>query len=266
MSNLGNQDSQCSLDKVADALPDELKKSIIQSTIVMVVDSKNNAEQIIDILNRQNEFINVSLDNKGTTITAQCNNNNNNNKNIIMDKPGEETEKINSPQSVKTPNPNPKYTSKDLYEEERKSEQKAIEINKIQNQVNKTINTFVKVFSNYEKNELIKSMPDLYSNDAFLNDRIMSVYGLDEISNYFENSFDKLENIKFEISDVVLGKKEAYIHWIWKLNDSDLLGISRIRFNEEGKIIYQQDYWDYSELIKENSILKPLINLAKSRS
>ena len=26
MSNLGNQASQCSLDKVADALPDELKK------------------------------------------------------------------------------------------------------------------------------------------------------------------------------------------------------------------------------------------------
>jgi len=68
------------------------------------------------------------------------------------------------------------------------------------------------------------------------------------------------------INDVVLGKKEAYIHWVWHLNDSDLLGISRIRFNKEGKIIYQQDYWDYSELIKENSILKPVINFAKSRS
>jgi len=262
MSNLGNQSSKCSLDKVADALPDELKKSIIQSTFVMVVDSKNKADQIIDIFNKQNEFINVSLDNKGTTITAQCNNN----KNIIMDKLGEETEKINYPQSVKTPNPNPKYTSKELYEEEQKSQRKAIAINKIQNQVNKTINTFVKVFSNYEKNELIKSMPDLYSNDAFLNDRIMSVYGLNAISNYYEDSFDKLDIIKFVINDVVLGKKEAYIHWVWHLNDSDLLGISRIRFNKEGKIIYQQDYWDYSELIKENSILKPVINFAKSRS
>lgn len=262
MSNLGNHASKCSLEKIADALPDELKKSIIQSTFVMVVDSKNKADQIIDIFNKQNEFINVSLDNKGTTITAQCNNN----KNMLMYKPGEETEKINSPQSVKTPNPNPKYSSKELYEEEQKSQRTAIEINKIQNQVNKTINTFVKVFSNYEKNELIKSMPDLYSNDAFLNDRIMSVYGLNAISNYYEDSFNKLENIKFEISDVVLGKKEAYIHWVWHLNDSDLLGISRMRFNEEGKIIYQQDYWDYSELIKENSILKPVINFAKSRS
>ena len=74
MSNLGNQASQCSLDKVADALPPALKKSVLQSlnfsTYVWVIQNKDDANKIVKVL-RDNGFSNISLDDKGTTITAQ---------------------------------------------------------------------------------------------------------------------------------------------------------------------------------------------------
>ena len=74
MSNLGNQASQCSLDKVADALPPALKKSVLQSlnfsTFVWVIKNKDDANKIVNVL-RENGFSNISLDSKGTTITAQ---------------------------------------------------------------------------------------------------------------------------------------------------------------------------------------------------
>ena len=74
MSNLGNQASQCSLDKVADALPPALKKSVLQSlnlsTFVWVIKNKDDANKIVKVL-RENGFSNISLDSKGTTITAQ---------------------------------------------------------------------------------------------------------------------------------------------------------------------------------------------------
>ena len=74
MSNLGNQASKCSLDKVADALPPALKKSVLQSlnfsTFVWVIKNKDDANKIVKVL-RENGFSNISLDSKGTTITAQ---------------------------------------------------------------------------------------------------------------------------------------------------------------------------------------------------
>ena len=74
MSKLGNQASQCSLDKVADALPPALKKSVLQSlnfsTFVWVIKNKDDANKIVKVL-RENGFSNISLDSKGTTITAQ---------------------------------------------------------------------------------------------------------------------------------------------------------------------------------------------------
>ena len=74
MSNLGNQASKCSLDKVADALPPALKKSVLQSlnfsTFVWVIKNKDDANKIVKVL-RENGFSNISLDLKGKTITAQ---------------------------------------------------------------------------------------------------------------------------------------------------------------------------------------------------
>ena len=74
MSNLGNQASKCSLDIVADALPPALKKSVLQSlnfsTFVWVIKNKDDANKIVKVLS-ENGFSNISLDPKGTTITAQ---------------------------------------------------------------------------------------------------------------------------------------------------------------------------------------------------
>jgi len=74
MSNLGNQASKCSLDKVAGALPPALKKSVLQSlnlsTFVWVIKNRDDANKIVKVL-RENGFSNISLDDKGTTITAQ---------------------------------------------------------------------------------------------------------------------------------------------------------------------------------------------------
>ncbi len=74
MSNLGNQASKCSLDKVAGALPPALKKSVLLSsnlsTFVWVIKNQDDANKIVKVL-RENGFSNISLDSKGTTITAQ---------------------------------------------------------------------------------------------------------------------------------------------------------------------------------------------------
>ena len=74
MSNLGNQASQCSLDKVYFSLPDKIRKKILKnislSTYVWVVNTKEDANKIVEILEK-NGFFNISLDSLGTTITAQ---------------------------------------------------------------------------------------------------------------------------------------------------------------------------------------------------
>ena len=44
------------------------------------------------------------------------------------------------------------------------------------------------------------------------------------------------------------------------------IGMSQLRFNEEGKIIYHQDHWDYSEVLQQMPFIKHLMNGIKNNS
>ena len=86
MSKLGNQSSQCPLDNVYSSLPDKIRKKILKnislSTYVWVVNTKEDANKIVEILEK-NGFFNISLDSLGTTITAQSQSAGNDNKDAV---------------------------------------------------------------------------------------------------------------------------------------------------------------------------------------
>jgi limonene-1,2-epoxide hydrolase len=167
---------------------------------------------------------------------------------------------------------NQSYTTKELQEAERRSRDKAVEIQAIYEKVRDQVDLFNGVFSRYKKEEIASAVPELYAEDAFLNDRIHSVTGNRAIAEYFDGTFEKMHKSEFHIHDTTFAKHDVYIRWTMRiqLKEGDkfmeFLGMSQFRFNEEGRIIYHQDYWDFSELMGEIRFVRSIVNYVKGRA
>ena len=164
------------------------------------------------------------------------------------------------------------YTHKDLMQALKKSETNSVYLQENRENVNDTVKLFLKVFKNYSKTLFIAETSNLYAKEAFLNDKIRTVKGASNIKKYFLNTFIKLKKAKFNILDVAYGDRDVYIRWEMVLHTKGgtkplkNLGMSQLRFNLDGKIIYHQDHWDYSEILQQMPIIKHLLNAMKDNT
>lgn len=164
------------------------------------------------------------------------------------------------------------YTTKELLEAEALSREKAVEIEAIEEKVKAQIDLFAGLFFRYERKEMAATLPKLYAKEAFLNDRIHTVRGSDAIIDYFDTTFKKMHKGEFRVHDTTFAKRDIYIRWTMRiqLKEGDkfmeFLGLSQLRFNQEGMIIYHQDYWDFSELMGELPLIRTLVNYVKGRA
>lgn len=168
-----------------------------------------------------------------------------------------------------------KHMSKDFIltkEKLKDSYDNSVYINEKKDEINKTVNSFKDVFSRYKKEELANSIKDLYAKDAFINDRIHIVQGQENIKSYFLGTFDKILAGEFITHEVVYGKKDAYLRWTMVLytksrsNPWEFEGMSQLRFNESGKIIFHLDHWDYAELMEKLPVVGGVVRYVRSKS
>lgn len=93
---------------------------------------------------------------------------------------------------------------------------------------------------------------DVYAQDAYLNDTLKEHHGIDDIEAYFVKTADAVEQTTVEVVDVASSNGNYYVRWIMNitfkdLNDGEMtssIGLTHLRFNTEGKVVFHQDYWD----------------------
>ena len=62
----------------------------------------------------------------------------------------------------------------------------------------------------------------------------------------------QVDHLEVQIEDIALSKQDIYVRWVMRMQfsvmgkkvDSESIGISQLRFDEDGKIILHQDFWD----------------------
>jgi len=166
----------------------------------------------------------------------------------------------------------PTYLPKQLVAEEKTSSLQAETISSKQSQIDQTLKLFLSALEKYEKDDFIPKLDSIYAEDAFLNDRIHTVKGLENIKAYFTATFDKIVDCEFIFHDKLIGQTSIVVTWTMRIQTKkdqpymEFLGSSQLRFNKEGKIFYHQDYWDFSELLSEIRGASFIINYAKNKA
>lgn len=130
------------------------------------------------------------------------------------------------------------------------------------------------LFDNYTREYLEDQVTKVYAEKLYFRDAFKQLESSDKLRDYFLQGLDPLEGAEFDFQRVIRSADEFYIDWIMRLDFEktptgtweESIGMTHMRFNSEGKVIFHQDYWDPTDIVyKRIPVARQLINFVKKR-
>lgn len=135
------------------------------------------------------------------------------------------------------------------------------------------IQHFIDVFSQFDAENLAGGISGLYAEEVYFQDTLVELHTGAEVEEYFLSTLDAVAECTFDIVDVAVSNGNYYFRWEmtlllerYKDEPADVsIGMTHIRFNEEGRIVFHQDYWDSANLYKKLPVIGGMIRWINSR-
>lgn len=109
---------------------------------------------------------------------------------------------------------------------------------------------FSYVFLNMKQGNLAERVKSAYADELYFNDTFHTYKTLPNLASYLQKTADRVVRLDAQIDDVSINGSNVYIRWTmtFQVNENSQaltsVGITHLRFNDVGKIILHQDYWD----------------------
>jgi hypothetical protein len=136
------------------------------------------------------------------------------------------------------------------------------------------IERFKDFYAVFTPENVLAGVRDVYAKDAYLTDALKELNDIEDIEAYMLRLLKSVESCTFEFLDVAVSGGEYYFRWVSEAKPKTikkgrtmrLYGMSHIRFDETGKVVFHVDYWDSAGGIFEHiPVLGGLIKLIKRR-
>ncbi|MEO6173116.1 MAG: nuclear transport factor 2 family protein [Arenimonas sp.] len=137
------------------------------------------------------------------------------------------------------------------------------------------IENFKAFFSSFAADRIDKLLAKTYASDTYFNDTLKAIEGIDDLAHYLKESAAAVEDCRVEVIEVTRTENnEHYFRWkmlirfkrFKKGQDTWTVGMSHLRFNANGLVVYHQDYWNATDgLFRHIPILGTMINAVIKR-
>ena len=136
------------------------------------------------------------------------------------------------------------------------------------------IKRVVALFSDYSKDNLSENVTRVYATDVYFRDAFKQYSSSEDILDYMLTGLKPLHQAEFIFNRVARSGGDYYFDWTRRLDFKktppgtweESIGVSHMRFNSEGKIIFHQDYWDPTDIVyRRIPLVKQLIAFVKNR-
>jgi len=148
-------------------------------------------------------------------------------------------------------------------------------VNLSEAETKEALDRFTKFLQGIGTIELIeKEIDHVYSEDAYLNDTLKSLNSREEIKQHFLKTAKTMTSYSLEIEDIASTEQGHYIRWTMKFSAPKLasgkeiesIGMTYVVFDQEGKVVLHQDYWDsVSGMFEHVPIIGGGIRMIKKR-
>ncbi|ENX34629.1 hypothetical protein F889_01917 [Acinetobacter colistiniresistens] len=111
---------------------------------------------------------------------------------------------------------------------------------------------FVAAFNTMGTIDFVQNTSRLYADHLYINDTLSQFSTKNELIKHFEGMNKRVSNVTVKLMSATHTDDSAYIHWhmvydfkmFGRIKTMSSYGISQIKINNKGLIIFQQDYWD----------------------
>lgn len=130
------------------------------------------------------------------------------------------------------------------------------------------------LFTNYTADALRVNIRKVYADEVYFRDAFRQFGRAEEIETYMLKGLEPVRSCTFEFEKVAAAGGDYYLPWTMVVSfQSDpagvvnrTMGVSRMRFNAEGRVVFHQDYWDPTDLVWSRiPVASPLIRWVKGR-
>jgi hypothetical protein len=131
---------------------------------------------------------------------------------------------------------------------------------------------FSEFYQEYSIESITSGVRTVYATDAWFGDPFKIVKGIDEVEHYFLAMAKPVKECSFAVHSAQRSDKDYYFRWSMVLVSKaaekeriETIGMSHVRYNSEGKIIFQQDYWDTGAMFERMPVVGFWTRFAKRR-
>lgn len=134
---------------------------------------------------------------------------------------------------------------------------------------------FAAFFSSFSPDRVERLVPDTYAESVYFNDTLKAVEGRAALAHYLAESAAAVEDCRVEIASTTpVQPGEFLVRWKMMIRfkrfrrgvDTWSIGISHLRFDAAGRVVYHQDYWNAADgLFQHVPVLGWMINAIKRR-
>ncbi|MBT62605.1 MAG: hypothetical protein CML13_05265 [Puniceicoccaceae bacterium] len=130
------------------------------------------------------------------------------------------------------------------------------------------------LFADYSRAGLAANVEKVYADKVYFRDAFRRLGSASEIREYMIEGLAPLEGSEFVFHKIVRSGGDFYIDWTMRLDFKktptgtweESIGMTRMRFNSEGQVIFHQDYWDPTDIVyKRIPVAKQLIGYVKGK-
>lgn len=111
---------------------------------------------------------------------------------------------------------------------------------------------FIALYDNLEHVTVATAVQELYAETFYFNDTLVTIRDRDALVKYLLKTQSQLQAIEVSGIKTLASGNDIFISWVMTTEFQILgsqqsvqsIGISHLRFDEQGKIILHQDFWD----------------------
>jgi len=114
----------------------------------------------------------------------------------------------------------------------------------------------------------------VYAPTLYFNDTLRTIRDVDTLEKYFLSSDDGMASYGLKVEQTISTPEGVFVRWrmdvvfrnYHKGQVQSSIGISHVRFDKDGRVVYHQDYWDSgSNFYEKFPIIGGMIRWIKSR-
>ncbi len=134
------------------------------------------------------------------------------------------------------------------------------------------VQKYAEFFEQLNEDTPLSEYKFFFDQNSYFEDPFQKVIGIDKIYHIFKDIYTTFHNPRFEIQECISQNYITYIKWNFvyqmdkKSKVDSFVGVSRVLFSENGKVLKHLDFWDAGSNVYEKiPFLGPIIRYIKRK-